>query len=274
MDSKEIDLISTVIFLILIVIIIMSILIIILLIYNKKEKEKLEYEIELINVNSQKNLLKTQLEIQEQTFQQISREIHDHIGQRLTLARLYINQLATNISEKKLDAMNESSSLIEEAIGDLKQLSRSLTANLIKDEGLLHALEFEITRVSRVISIEINLNHEGDLPFMPLDNEIVIYRILQESLQNVIRHAEATRVDIHLKHSTEALTLIIEDNGKGFNPELIANRKQGTNSGLSNMKTRAELLQGMMHIVSKEGSGTTLQFTFPNQNLTSTYAQH
>jgi two-component system NarL family sensor kinase len=263
MDIKEINLLSTVIFLILIVIITMSVLIIIILNFNKREKEKHDYEIELLKINSQKNLLKTQLEIQEQTFQQISREVHDHIGQRLSLARLYINEYSTHSRSENLEVVNESSSLIEEAISDLKNLSRSLTANLIRDEGFLHALEFEISRLSKIISIKISLEQTGDLPFMAIENELILFRIIQESLQNIIRHAEASRINIHLIHSSKQLSLIIKDDGKGFDIEAQATPKPGKGAGLANMRNRAALMHGEMKIMSQPGQGTTLQFIFP-----------
>ena len=183
MDSREIKLITTVIFLILIIIIVMSILLVIILLFYKKEKEKHKYELELLKIENQKFILNTQLEIQEQTFSQISREIHDHIGQRLTLARLYINSLSESIDKYQMDALKESSTLIEEAIGDLKHLSRSLTANIIRDEGLLQALKLEIERVSKITSLRIEMNYADNLPFLSLENELVIYRIIQEAIR-------------------------------------------------------------------------------------------
>ncbi|MBU6158135.1 MAG: sensor histidine kinase [Bacteroidetes bacterium] len=240
----------------------------IVLILNQK---KFHFKKKLVKVESdfQKSMLLTQLEIQEQTFQQISREIHDHIGQRLSLARLYINEYSSHSDSDQLDSVHESSSLIEEAISDLKQLSRSLTANLIRDEGLLHALKLEINRVNKVTSIDINFFQEGDLPFMSSENELILFRIIQESLQNIIRHAEASKVDIHLIHCTEQLSLIIKDDGKGFDPEAQASPKPGTGAGLANMRNRAALLQGAMKIIAQPGQGTTLQFIFPQPNLIS-----
>ena len=208
-------------------------------------------------------MLLTQLEIQEQTFQQISREIHDHIGQRLSLARLYINKYSTHSESEQLEVIHESSSLIEEAISDLKQLSKSLTANLIRDEGLLHALQFEVSRICKVIPIKITLDQTGDLPFMDVENELILFRIIQESLQNIIRHAEASRVNIHLIHSSEQLSLFIADDGKGFDLQVQATPKPGKGAGLSNMRNRAALMNGEMKISTQPGQGTTLQFIFP-----------
>jgi two-component system NarL family sensor kinase len=251
----------------------MSILLVIILLFYKKEKEKHKYEIELLRIENQKFFLNTQLEIQEQTFRQISREIHDHIGQRLTLARLYINGLSGSIPVKEFEAISESSTLIEEAIGDLKNLSRSLTANVIRDEGLLHAMQMETKRVSKITGLKIHLETNDELPFLSIENELIIFRIIQESLQNIIRHAEATSVHLLFIYKSGELLLNIRDDGKGFDPlALHTEGKSKKSSGLENLKKRADLLQGDFDIHSVSGKGTLLQFRFPHHKNISAYA--
>ena len=237
----------------------------IIFILNQK---KFHFNKRLLKVESefQKNMLLTQLEIQEQTFSQISREIHDHIGQRLTLARLYINALSESIDKYQMDALNESSSLIEEAIGDLKHLSRSLTANIIRDEGLLQALKLEIERVSKITALRIEMDYADNLPFLSLENELIVYRIIQEAIQNIIKHAKATHVNISLSFSNDTLFLDIRDNGKGFDLTTFRAAPKTHSSGLENLGKRAALLQGVFDINSEEGKGTFLQFRFPNQH--------
>jgi signal transduction histidine kinase len=237
-------------------------------------QKKFHFNKKLLKVESdyQENMLLTQLEIQEQTFQQISREIHDHIGQRLTLARLYINSLLESINITQIDALKESSNLIEEAIGDLKHLSRSLTANIIRDEGLLQALKLEVERVSKITSLRIEMDYGDNLPFLSLENELIIYRIIQEAIQNIIKHAKATHVNISLSFSNRVLLLEIRDNGKGFDLSAFRSAPTSHKSGLDNLKKRAALLQGELNINSEEGKGTSLQFKFPNQQHLNTYA--
>ena len=250
----------------------MSILLVIILLFFKKEKEKHKYDLELLKIENQKFILNTQLEIQEQTFSQISREIHDHIGQRLTLARLYINGLSESINKYHMDALKESSALIEEAIGDLKHLSRSLTANIIRDEGLFQALKLEIERVCKITSLRIEMYYADNLPFLSLENELIIYRIIQEAIQNIIKHAKATLVNISLSFSNNILFLEIRDNGKGFDLSAFRSTPKPHKSGLENLKKRATMLQGEFDISSEEGKGTFLQFRFPNQQKLTPYA--
>ena len=237
-------------------------------------QRKFHFNKKLLRVENefQKNMLLTQLEIQEQTFRQISREIHDHIGQRLTLARLYINGISEAIPVNEFEAINESSMLIEEAITDLKNLSRSLTANLIRDEGLLHAMQMETNRVSKLTGLKISLQINDELPFLSVENELIIFRIIQESLQNIIRHAEATNVEIRFIYKDDLLRLSIGDDGKGFDPLSVAAQNKSNKSGLENLKKRADLLQGDFNIYSGNRKGTLLEFHFPYHKNLSNYA--
>lgn len=240
-------------------------------------QKKFHFNKKLSKVESDfhENMLITRIEIQEQTFNQISREIHDHIGQRLTLARLYVNELAPKIDGPELEILYESSSMIEEAIRDLKSLSRSLTANIIQTEGLIPALQLEINRVKKITqtAIELQIIHDEKIPFMHEEKELIIYRIIQESLQNIIRHADASHVLISFIFKNNLLELTIQDNGKGFNQDDFQRNRSSISSGLSNLKKRAEMLNGEFNINSSLGTGTTLSFKFSystNQNYHAT----
>jgi two-component system NarL family sensor kinase len=232
-------------------------------------QNKFHFNKKLLKVESdfQENMLITRIEIQEQTFKHIAREIHDHIGQRLTMARLQINQLGDAVSILHHEKLFEASNMIEEAIADLKQLSRSITANVIREEGLLSALQIEVNRVKKIIPIEIELaiTKEEESPFMPEENELIIYRILQEALQNIIKHAEARSVLIEMIYNNHNLTMRICDNGRGFDPVANTQKNNFEKSGLSNLKKRAEMLSGNFRIESEPGKGTSLIFQFPHQ---------
>jgi signal transduction histidine kinase len=213
-------------------------------------------------------MLSTQLEIQEQTFSHISREIHDHVGQRLTLARFYLSSIKDKNDDAVLSLSDTASQLIGEAIADLKQLSRSLTSSLIEDNGLLFALEQEVDRIARLVNWKIELRVSGDSKFISTGSELIIFRIVQEALQNIIKYAEPSKVDIEFSFTETDVALTIQDDGKGFDPLLLSQNPSGK-SGLANMKKRSLLLNGTMDIESSPGNGTKLSFIFP---LKHTYA--
>jgi signal transduction histidine kinase len=211
----------------------------------------------------QKTILQGQLEIQEQTFHYVSQEIHDHIGQRLTLARLYLNSRKGIPVSDLEDLLDDSSRLISEAITDLKCLSRSITSSFIEEEKLVNAVQLELERISKHVPIVFTLKTEGEIVLLPAETELMIFRMVQESLQNIMKHAEATVVYIILKYESSGLRVSITDNGKGFDTRNPKINSGSSNLGLPGMKKRAQLLNGSFSIHSSPGNGTTVQILLP-----------
>ncbi len=219
-----------------------------------------------IEIEFQQNMLLSQLEIQEQTFNYISQEIHDHIGQRLTLARFYLNSRKERSIQESEELLDVSANLIGEAISDLKFLSRSLTSDFIKEEGLIRATSLEAERISKLTNLQVTVKAEGNTQFLPTDTELIIFRIVQEALQNIIKHAHASEVGILLKYETSSLHLSVTDNGQGFNIQHTNIQTNGKQSGLANIKKRAELLNVSFHIHSSPGQGVCINIQLPIHN--------
>jgi len=230
-----------------------------IIIYRYQQKQNAYFkEIEALKASHHNALLQSQLEIQEQTFQNISREIHDNIGQKLTLAKLHLNTLNQAESKKTWPQINDSINMITEAIADLSDISRSMNSENILNNGLIKALEFEMSQLEKSGLYEISLTVTGETLFLETHQELVIFRIVQEALSNVIKHAKADKITINLHYDETFLTLTLFDNGTGFN------QSGSSGSGLSNMKNRAELLSGQIEINSKAGSGTTITIKIPH----------
>lgn len=226
--------------------------------YNQK-KMKHENEIEKIKYRYEKSILDVELEIQEQVLENISREIHDNIGLSLTLAKLNLNTVDDISSSNTKEKINHSVELITSAIQDLRNLSQSMNADLIRNNGLIKTLEHEIIRINRSVPMKVRFIVTGESTFMDTQKELLLFRILQEGMNNIIKHAEATEAYIGLEYGKETLKLHIADNGKGFEMQ----RGQRTSgSGLSNMKARANMLNGTWNMESGE-NGTTLTFIIP-----------
>jgi two-component system NarL family sensor kinase len=253
-----------------VIIVVLALMTMFVIVYNyfRKQKVNMQNEIVLVKEVHQRTMLSTQLEIQEQTFSHISREIHDHVGQRLTLARFYLSSMSDKDQRTVLTLSDTASQLIGEAITDLKQLSRSLTSSLIEDNGLLFALEQETERISRLVNWKLTLSVNGDSKFISTDSELIIFRIVQEALQNIIKYAKPENVNIDFVFTQTEVALTIVDDGIGFDPSLL-NQNTSGKSGLVNMKKRSLLLNGTMNIDSSPGHGTKLSFIFP---LNYTYA--
>ncbi|HEU4470501.1 MAG TPA: ATP-binding protein [Flavisolibacter sp.] len=208
-------------------------------------------------------LLKTQIEIQEQTFHNISREIHDNINLSLTLVKLNLNTL--NLRETKTAERDVKSSIniISSAIADLSNLSKSINPELIRNLGLTKAVSAELEKVGQMAHLQIEFEIKGEQVFMDSEKELVLFRIIQESFNNIIKHSNATKVTLQMNYGDSILTIRISDNGLGFDAKAALAEKGGNKAGLSNMQTRAKLFGGRVNIQSDPGNGTHLDITIP-----------
>jgi two-component system, NarL family, sensor kinase len=258
--QSEFNIIAEVFFFVCTFCIICTTLIIIFTLYQRKFK--FSKQMELLEEDHQKSLLTAQLEMQEQTFQHISQEIHDHIGQRLTLARLYLNSRKQHDAATEEELIDQSAGLIETAINDLKQLSRSLTADLIKDYGLIKAVQFETERLNKP-GLHTHLTVSGNTVFLDTEKELILFRIIQEALQNMMKHAKATSATINLNYENENLFITVADNGTGFDDTAVTLTGK---SGIKNMQRRAELLLGKCTISTRIHGGTSVNLQIPISN--------
>src|SRR5688572_26852866 len=170
-------------------------------------------------ISFQEHLVSTQLEIQEETFQNISREIHDNIGLSLTLAKLHLNTLSQ--SQTTSPNITSSIELITQAINDLSDISKSLNSEAIRTQGFLNVLQQNLERLKKSGKFKISLDITGQPIFMDDRTEIVLYRITQEALNNIIKHSNAEEIRFNLHYTETHLKLMIADNGVGINwPQL------------------------------------------------------
>jgi len=265
MQSQNHEIILLVIVTTIVLLFLLSFITAVLFLYQKKNI--LYYkELEDVKNNYDKNLLQTQLEMQEQTFQDISREIHDNIGLSLTLAKLQLNTIGYNEQNKALDNVNSSIDLISKAIQDLSDISKSLNSELIKNDGFYNTLKNETDKICRSGKYTIEFTEEGNIVFLSAHKELILYRIAQEALNNILKHACADFICIKLKYEASHISLLIKDNGKGFDKYEIEKYRSGKiNNGLINMRTRALKLGGTLAIESLAGNGTSIYVTAPYQ---------
>jgi two-component system, NarL family, sensor kinase len=229
------------------------------------EKKKISYsqKLEAMKLNHDNNLLETKLEIQEITFQTISREIHDNINLSLILAKLHLNTINWNEIEKCTLQIDSSINLLSESIQNLSNISKSLNSEIIRNQGLVIALENEVRRIKSLGSMTIELAVIGEQVYMDNQKELLIFRIVQEAFNNIIKHSSATIILLTLKYNVTELNLCIVDNGKGFYPKSDELLKKDGKAGLSNMSIRAKMMGGEMRIESELNQGTSLYINIP-----------
>lgn len=234
---------------------------IVIMLYTYRQKQFLFFQnLEQIKLDHEKNLLATQLEIQEQTFQNISREIHDNISLSLTLAKLQLNTMNLCDKEQAEIKLTKSIELISKSIVELSDISKGLNADIIKQQGLIKALEDETRRIWQAGLFSVDSQITGNPIYMDAQKELIIFRTIQEAFNNIIKHAAASHIQLNLHYNQTSLSIEVCDNGNGFDPNLAGEKNK---AGLKNMKTRIKMLGGTMNIHSQPGQGSTLSFTIP-----------
>jgi len=223
--------------------------------YKQRKKEYLN-EIEVKNEIHKRELLATQLEIQQATMQQIGRELHDNIGQKLTLVSLYTQQL---LYENKVPEVSERieqvSQIINQSLQDLRSLSKTLTDDNISQKEIVTLIQEEVDNTNSFKKCKVSFEHNFKQLDLGFAHKNVLLRITQEFIQNSIKHANCKNIFINLNTSEESLwELNIKDDGVGFDKLNI----KSNGIGLTNMKKRAEIIGANFSLESQKNLGTTL----------------
>ncbi|WP_298393622.1 histidine kinase [Flavobacterium sp.] len=226
--------------------------------YNLKKKEHIMM-IQTQHEQHQQELLATQIEIQNQTMQHIGREIHDNIGQKLTLASLYTQQLAY---ENKAPHINENieniSAIINQSLKELRALSKNLTDNTIDTSPITVLLEEEFQKIADLKICKVNFSSDATHLVLPYQTKSVLLRIVQEFLQNSIKYSKCKNIVGLLTKNEQSITLSIADDGIGFD---VSKKSDGI--GWSNIKKRTEIIGGTSSLKSS-AEGTHLLISIPS----------
>ncbi len=234
-------------------------------------KRKLVHEKEkaLINEQHLQDILNTKLEIQNQTMQDIGREIHDNIGQKLTLASIYANKMTyENKFPEQTSQISAIALILSESIDELRSLSRNLTNTNVEIEELKVLIENECRRVNdlNICKLAYSFN-ESDYSISNTVKNFIL-RIIQEFLQNSLKHSKCRNIVLNFEHSMDGLDIGIMDDGIGF-VKGEQDNKSRKGIGLMNMKKRAELIGADFSMSSVIDKGTTLKLFIPDNRLNS-----
>jgi PAS domain S-box-containing protein len=199
--------------------------------------------------------------VQENERRQIARELHDEIGQVLTGAGMLLDTLSLLPVEHQQQRIERIRTIMQDLIQRVRSLALDLRPAILDDKGLFAALVWMFRRFHQESGIQVVFQHSGIEQRFAAEIETAVYRIIQEALTNVARHAAIKRVHVHLHLHANWLVLKIQDHGKGFDLNQILERSDSV--GLSSMRERALLLDGRFSIDSKQKSGTTIYVELP-----------
>ena len=207
----------------------------------------------------QEELANSQLVIQEQTFKNIAWELHDNVGQLLSVANLQLHMLINVSSENMKGQIQETKDAIVATVEEVRSLSKTMNTEVILNNGFVKSVQVELERFNRLNFLQADLKIEGDDDqSIKNEDEIIIFRILQEFFSNVIKHARANKLFVHLYYKKDVLEINVVEDGVGFNTS-----RNSHSSGLRNMKSRAKLLGAQFQLKSSIGDGTQLQLIYP-----------
>ncbi|GIV80573.1 response regulator [Litorilinea aerophila] len=210
-------------------------------------------------------------EIQEKERKELAQELHDVMGQTLTAIRMNLTaieqEVAGQASSFVRERLAEAMELTDRTLEQIRELSLDLRPPMLDDLGLVPTLRWYMKRYTQRGPVEAHLD-AGNLgeKRLPAEIETTIYRVVQEALTNVARHAQATRVDVQLEAGEKGITVVIADNGCGFDMNaLLASSNGARGLGILGMQERVALVGGTFHIESGPGQGVTIQLTIPVQ---------
>ena len=230
--------------------------------FQQKQRANLK-EKAALHAQYQQEMLQAQLEIQNQTLQHVGGELHDNIGQLLSVARLQLNILEEDaiFAPQKLREVNE---VIKKTIAEIRALTKSLDGGFVKDFGLAESLSYELQRVRSTGKFETQIEIEGEPYRLEDQKEMVLFRVVQEILNNIIKHAAAKHIKATLHYAPTKFSLYVEDDGKGFDYEAVIKKSiSESSSGLRNIQRRTKLLGGKCSFQTALGQGTKIALELP-----------
>jgi len=244
-----------------VLLIVCSLIIIFFIVFQKRKNKLLLDRIEREQA-FQEEISITQIEIQEQTLKNIGQELHDNVGQILSVANMNMSILAMQVPAELKESFTDTKNAVKDSLSELRALSKTLNSDYISNRGFQESITGEINRLNKLKLVDATIAIVGNSKlFTEGKQSIILFRILQECISNTIKYAQASTFKVVLNYTEEALIISAEDNGKGFD---MTSEEKGT--GLINMKNRAELINAEFKLTSSQGNGMQLELKYPYQD--------
>lgn len=230
----------------------MSTFIISMVFIHRQRQAQNRIKLDNIESEHEKILLNIENEIQHETLTHIGRELHDNIGQLLSLAKL-------NFGSIKPEKNEEGKLIINQIIQEVRSLSKTLNLDWVESMCITEFIEQQLKRIQNTGFCETKLEVNIQLVDLAKDQKLVLIRVIQESLNNVIKHSSPEKILIRIYEDGKGKHIWIKDNGKGFDSS-----QKSSGSGIYNLKKRMETIGGECELTSVVGAGTEINLTLPN----------
>ncbi len=234
-----------------------------LFLYQKKRYRHQKEVLELREAFNQ-TLLQSKLEIQEQTLDHISKELHANFSHLVSLININLSEILPQSSSDMKENILETKSLAKQLLGELKALSTSLNTDHIMHIGFVKALDNELSRLSKTKKYQVSITKTGEEYRLAAEHEIILFRLCQEVLNNIVKYSKAKKVAATINFQLTSFQLELSDDGIGFDMDLALEQSAEKGStGIMNIKKRAKLINAEILIDSKENRGTSIIITIP-----------
>jgi len=230
------------------------------------QRKRFRHQQELVEIREAFNqaLLQSKLAIQEQTLDHISKELHANFSHLVSLININLSEILPQSPADQRESIIETKSLAKQLMSELKALSATLNTDYISHIGFVKALDNELNRLAKTKKYEVAISRTGQEYRMLPEHEIILFRLCQEVLNNVVKYSKASKVTTSLTFMPEYFTLTIADNGEGFNvDEALQHSGDKESTGLLNIRKRATLINADFNIESRQGEGTTVTINIP-----------
>ena len=227
------------------------------------QKHKFRHQRQLADIQNtyEHQLLTTRMEMQEQTLQLFGQEVHDNIGQLLSTTKMFM-RLAEQALPEMPPPLKNADETLSKAIRELRAISKSFNSEWLNQFDVQENLQLETDRINASGSICMVFNHSNATIPLASDAQIMVFRVVQEAIQNSIKHANANLLEIDLEVEDAAVNIEVRDNGIGF----AENCESKNGVGRMNMRHRVELLGGTINWISERGQGTRVNISIPYES--------
>jgi two-component system, NarL family, sensor kinase len=233
-------------------------------VYAYQERQiTVKTSLEALGKKNEEVLINLKLHIQEQTLNDVAKEIHDDIGLLLTLAKLKLNTIELRESDVRHSNVMSATQLLGNAINKLANISRGLNSDAVLNYGLVNSVRYEITTLETATFQDVSFKVSGTEKPLPVNKQIVVFRIVQEALNNAIKHANSTKLSVAFIYQADCLEVFISDDGRGFDERSNSEGQARIHCGLVNMRQRASSIAAVLKIDSKVDVGTNITLTVP-----------
>ena len=236
--------------------------------YNLRKKRYMEEKI-VMQKNYESEIATAKVEVHEQTLQTLGADLHDYIGQLLSLTNLTLKSIDQKNEIKTKEKLDAVIGLTSKSIQELRQLGKLLQGEQLVKEGLINSIGYELDWIKRmgIFSTHLQVNTSDNHKIINANSELMIFRIFQETINNVLRHSDASEISVDITYTIEGVELKVADNGKGFDSKEIEASKSN-HMGLFNIQHRANIIHGSALIESWPGLGTTVTVKAPYESGT------